>query len=205
MFYYISGGLALLEANCAVVDAGGVGYRLTISQTTHDALPRPVQPLPKVRLFTYMAIREDAVELFGFATNEELSAFKLLISVSGVGPKAAMAILSLLSPEKFALAVCSEDTKTLSKASGVGAKTAARIVLELKDKLLREAKEDNSAATALESIKPGAVSNRLTEAQDALIVLGYTRGEALTALRAIDTTGMELEDIIRAALKKLMK
>lgn len=205
MFYYISGGLALLEANYAVVDAGGVGYRLTISQTTHDALPRPAQPMPKVRLFTYMAVREDAVELFGFATNEELSAFKLLISVSGVGPKAAISILSLLSAEKFALAVCSEDTKTLSKAAGVGAKTAARIVLELKDKLLRESKEDNTTAAALETIKPGTSSNRLTEAQDALIVLGYTRGEALTALRTIDTTGMELEDIIRAALKKLMK
>lgn len=205
MFYYISGGLALLDANCAVIDAGGVGYRLTISQTTHDALPRPTQPMPQARLFTYMAVREDAVELFGFYTNEELSAFKLLISVSGVGPKAAMAILSLMTPEKFALAVCSEDTKALSKASGVGAKTAARIVLELKDKLLREAKEENTTAAALETIKPGASTNRLTEAQDALIVLGYTRAEAITVLRTLDTTGMELEDIIRAALKKLIK
>ncbi|MBR6708284.1 MAG: Holliday junction branch migration protein RuvA [Clostridia bacterium] len=205
MFYYISGGLAHLEPNAAVVDAGGVGYYLTISQTTHSALPHPAVPMPQVKLYTYMAVREDAVDLFGFATNEELSAFKLLISVSGVGPKAAISILSLLTPEKFALAVCSEDTKTLSRAQGVGAKTAARIVLELKDKLLRESKEVNTTAAALETIKPGASTNRLTEAQDALIVLGYTRGEALTALRAIDTTGMELEDIIRAALKKLMK
>ena len=205
MFYYISGGLALLDINTAVVDAGGVGYRLTVSQTTYNALPRPAQPMPQVRLYTYMAVREDAVELFGFSTVEELSAFKLLISVSGVGPKAAMAILSLLTPEKFALAVCSEDTKTLSRASGVGAKTAARIVLELKDKLLRDAKEDNSTAAALETIKPGASSNRLTEAQDALMVLGYTRAEALSALRTLDTAGMELEEIIRAALKKLMK
>ncbi len=205
MFYYISGGLAHLDAGCAVIDAGGVGYRLTVSQTTHDALPRPAQPMPHVRLFAYMAVREDAVELFGFFTVEELSAFKLLLSVSGVGPKAAMSILSLLTHEKFALAVCSEDTRTLSKASGVGAKTAARIVLELKDKLLKEAKEDNSTAAALETIRPGASTNRLTEAQDALIVLGYTRAEALTALRTLDTSGMELEDIIRAALKKLMK
>lgn len=205
MFYYISGGLALLDPNFAVIDAGGVGYRLTISQTTHSALSRSASSMPQVKLYTYMAVREDAVDLFGFATNEELSAFRLLISVSGVGPKAAISILSLLSPEKFALAVCSEDTKTLSRAQGVGAKTAARIVLELKDKLLREAKEDNTTAAALETIKPGASTNRLTEAQDALIVLGYTRGEALTTLRALDTTGMELEDIIRAALKKLMK
>lgn len=205
MFYYISGGLAVLEAGFAVIDAGGVGYRLTVSQTTHDALPRPAQPMPHVRLFTYMAVREDAVELFGFATNEELSSFRLLISVSGVGPKAAMAILSLLTPEKFALAVCTEDTKALSKASGVGAKTAARIVLELKDKLLRESPVDRPTAAALETITPGASTNRLTEAQDALIVLGYSRGEALNALRATDTTGMEVEDIIKAALKQLMK
>lgn len=205
MFYYISGGLALLEPNCAVIDAGGVGYRMTISQTTYAALPRPAQPMPQAKLYTYLAVREDAVDLYGFASTEEQSAFKLLISVSGVGPKAAISILSLLTPEKFALAVCSEDTKALSKAAGVGAKTAARIVLELKDKLLKESKDDGSTAAALETIKPGASTNRLTEAQDALIVLGYSRGEALAALRAIDTANMELEDIIRAALKKLMK
>ncbi len=205
MYYYISGGLAHLEPNTAVIDAGGVGYRMTISATTHATLPHPTEPMPRVKLYTYLAVREDAMELYGFATVEELSAFKLLISVSGVGPKAAISILSLLSPERFAMAVCAEDTKALSRAAGVGAKTAARIVLELKDKMLRESKDAPATSAALETIKPGASSNRLTEAQDALIVLGYSRGEALTALRAIDTAGMELEDIIRAALKNLMK
>lgn len=210
MYYYISGKLTILESNVAVIDAGGVGYKLTISGTTHDSLPTPkfnAEEAPTVRLYTYLAVREDDMELFGFYSNEELSAFKLLISVSGVGPKAAMAILTLLTPEKFALAVCSEDTKTLSKASGVGAKTAARIVLELKDKLSKENATIASMGGSRSSISLSSDTpkNRLSEAQDALVVLGYSRSEAVSVLKTIDTAGLELEDIIRLALKKLMK
>ena len=120
MFYYLQGKLAYTDLTTAVIDVGGVGYKLTVSGTTYSALPR-TSAEPTVKLYTYMAVREDEVELFGFYTEEELSAFKLLITVSGVGPKAAMAILTLLTPEKFALAVCSEDTKTLAKANGIGA------------------------------------------------------------------------------------
>ena len=141
MFYYISGKLAHLESGFAVVEAnGGVGYKLSITGTTYDSMPprHTVSEPPAVKLFTYMSVREDGIELFGFATESELSAFKMLLSVSGVGPKAAISILSFLTPEKLALAVCSEDTKTISRANGVGAKTAARIVLELKDKMLKE-------------------------------------------------------------------
>lgn len=207
MFYYLNGKLTVLENTIAVIDVGGVGYKLTISGTTHDSLPAPkLNPTEAqtVKLFTYLAVREDDIELFGFYSGEELSAFKMLISVSGVGPKAAMAILTLLTPEKFALAVCSEDTKTLSKASGVGAKTAARIVLELKDKLTKEsASVISSGKSSLEFAD--APKNRLSEAQDALVVLGYSRSEAVTVLKSIDTAGLELEDIIRIALKKLMK
>lgn len=206
MFYYLNGKLTVLDTSTAVVDVGGVGYKLTVSGTTHDSLPSPklnVSEAPTVRLFTHMAVREDDVELFGFYSSEELSSFKMLISVSGVGPKAAMAILTILTPEKFALAVCSEDVKTLSKASGVGAKTAARIVLELKDKI---AKESPSYITSGNSvISDTAPVNRLSEAQDALVVLGYTRSEAVTVLKSIKTDGLELEEIIRLALKKLMK
>lgn len=210
MYYYISGKLTILESNVAVIDAGGVGYKLSISGTTHDSLPTPkfnAEEAPNVRLYTYLAVREDDMELFGFYSNEELSAFKLLISVSGVGPKAAMAILTLLTPEKFALAVCSEDTKTLSKASGVGAKTAARVVLELKDKLSKENASAISGGSSQSSISISseAPKNRLSEAQDALVVLGYSRSEAVSVLKTIDTAGLELEDIIRVALKKLMK
>jgi Holliday junction DNA helicase RuvA len=153
-----------------------------------------------------MAVREDGIELFGFENEMELSSFKLLISVSGVGPKAAMSILSLLTPEKFALAVCTEDKKTISKASGIGPKTAARIILELKDKLLKSVGDmDVSADTATELSTVSTNSGKLSEAQDALMVLGYTRSEAQNALKGIDTSALGLEDIIKAALKKLMK
>lgn len=209
MFYYISGKLAHLESGVAVLDAGGVGYKLTISGTTYDAMPpnRSLKEPPTVLLYTYMAVREDGIELFGFATQTELASFKLLITVSGVGPKAAMSILSLLSPEKFALAVCTDDKKTIAKANGIGPKTAARIILELKDKLMKEhAGEDLSIASGSREV-PVATGARgkLAEATDALIVLGYTRNEALNALKDLDTDKMELEEIIRASLKKLMK
>ena len=210
MFYYISGKLAHLESGIAVIDAGGVGYKLTISGTTYDAMPpnRSVKEPPQVLLYTYMAVREDGIELFGFATQTELASFKMLISVSGVGPKAAMAILSLLSPEKFALAVCTDDKKTIAKANGIGPKTAARIILELKDKLMKEHAGENLSAISDKKETASVVSSargKLAEATDALIVLGYSRSEAQSALKDLNTDGMELEEIIRASLKKLMK
>ncbi len=209
MFYYISGKLAHLDSGMAVIDAGGVGYKLTISGTTYDAMPpnRSVKEPPNVLLYTYMAVREDGMELFGFATQAELSSFKLLISVSGVGPKAAMSILSLLSPEKFAMAVCTEDRKTIAKASGIGPKTAARIVLELKDKLMKDTLSSDFGNASDAQVVTGTVGKRgvLSEATDALIVLGYSRAEAMSALKDLSIDGMELEQIIREALKKLMK
>lgn len=208
MFYFIQGKLALLDPTFAVLDAGGVGYKLTISQTTHDGMPPhlTVSEPPTVKLLTHMAVREDGIELFGFSTQEELSAFKMLISVSGVGPKAAMSILSLLTPEKFALAVCTDDKKTISKANGIGPKTAARIILELKDKLTRETAlqgADVSPVAGKDNV--AAISNgSLNDAIDALTVLGYSRSEAMEALRGVDTK-LPAEDLIRAALKKLMR
>ena len=210
MFYYLSGKLTHLEANLAVIDVGGAGYKLTISGTTYDAMPpnRSVSEPPTVRLYTYMAVREDGIELFGFASETELASFKLLISVSGVGPKAAMSILSLLTPEKFALAVCTDDKKTIAKANGIGPKTAARVILELKDKLMKEhAGEDFSVASAKSSALPQQSNARgkLSEAADALVVLGYSRAEAANVLKDIPTDTMELEEIIRLCLKKLVK
>ena len=155
-----------------------------------------------------MAVREDGIELFGFATQTELASFKMLISVSGVGPKAAMSILSLLSPEKFALAVCTDDKKTIAKANGIGPKTAARIILELKDKLMKEHTGEDLSAISGKNEAVATVSGargKLAEATDALIVLGYSRSEAQSALKDLNTDGMELEEIIRASLKKLMK
>ena len=210
MFYYISGKLVHLENGCAVIDAGGIGYKLTVSGPTYDAMPanRSIKEPPEVRLFTHLAIREDDIELFGFATMEELSTFKLLISVSGIGPKAAMSILTLLTPEKFALAVCTDDKKTIAKANGIGPKTAARVILELKDKLMKENAGialDGDLSSSAYAAAPGKKS-ALSEAIDALLVLGYTRTEAMTALKDLPTdTPLSLEEIIRAALKKLMK
>lgn len=207
MFYYISGKLAHLENGFAVVDTGGIGYKLTISGTTYDAMPanRSTKEPPEVRLYTHLAIREDDIELFGFATLSELSTFKLLISVSGIGPKAAMSILTLLTPEKFALAVCSDDKKTIAKANGIGPKTAARVILELKDKLMKETTGmDLGEAASTVPTTVGGKKSVLGEAVDALLVLGYTRAEAMVALKDIPDT-LSLEEIIRAALKKLMK
>ena len=204
MFYYISGTLAHKSMGFAVIDAGGVGYRMTVSQNTYDKLPLAGNP---AKLYTYLAVREDGIELFGFYDETELSSFQMLITVSGVGPKAAMSILSLLTPEKFALAVCTEDTKAISKASGIGPKTAARIVLELKDKLIKEHGGEFTAAPDLGSgAKSGGAPARgkLSEALDALMVLGYQRAEATNVLKSLPTEQMTLEEIIRQALKKLM-
>lgn len=206
MFYYIKGKLALLTPGYAVVDAMGVGYKLTISQNTYESLPRNDADGNEVTLYTYLSVREDAVELYGFATEAELSSFRMLLGVSGVGPKAALSVLSLLTPEKFALAVCTDDKKTIAKANGVGPKTAARIILELQDKLLKQTSPDDTRATITTAITTSGTSHgKMTEAQDALSVLGYSRSEAMAALQQIDVAGMELEDVIRAALKKLMK
>lgn len=210
MFYYLKGALAKLDINFAVIDCAGVGYKLTISGTSHEALGRKLAEgsEPEVKLYTHLAVREDDVELFGFATETELSTFRMLISVSGVGPKAAMAILSILTPEKFALAACTNDTKAISKASGVGAKTAARIVLELHDKLQKQMDalpQVELLDTANGAVGTGINKGKLAEAQDALMVLGYSRSEASSALKNIDATGLDLEGIIKAALKNLMR
>ena len=207
MFYYISGKLALLDPVFAVIDAGGVGYKLTISLTTSSFLSQKGADKEDVTLFSHMAVREDGVELYGFYSDEELEAFKLLITVSGVGPKAAISILSQMTPRDLSMAICSENSKAISKANGVGPKTAARIVLELKDKLSKA--PIGSSDGVLETVSvAGTVpsfSNKLSDAQEALIALGYSRNEAQSVLKTIDAEKYELDDIIRLALKKIMK
>ena len=207
MFYYISGKLAHLEPTVAVIDAGGIGYKLTISGTTHAAMPHhlTVQEAPTVKLYTYMAVREDGIELFGFSSEDELSSFKLLITVSGVGPKAAISILSELTPAKLAIAICSDDKKAISRANGIGPKTAARIILELKDKLKGEASIDTDGSITAEELSTSTPSGKRKDAEDALAVLGYSRSEASAALRTINTDTLEVNEIIRQALKKLMR
>lgn len=205
MFYYLSGKLAYLANGVAVIDCGGVGYKLSISGTTYDAMPanRSVSDPPTVKLYTHLAVREDEVELFGFMTQTELATFKLLLTVSGVGPKAALSILSSMTPEKFAIAVCTDDKKSIARANGIGPKTAARVILELKDKLMKDAESGFPAAAAVSS--PAAPRSAMNEAVDALIVLGYSRAEAMNAIKDIDLSHTELQEIIRLALKKMMR
>ena len=205
MFYHIAGKFVHKEENFAVIDCGGVGYRLTVSMNTADALGY-ADGERTVKLYTYLQVREDDVELFGFYTEDELAAFRLLISVSGVGPKAAMSILSLLTPEKLALAVAAEDIKAISRANGVGAKTAARVVLELKDKFKGISPVSNTttiSSTGAAATAPS--SGKLGEALEALTVLGYGRAEVTEALRKLDTTSLSVEQIITAALKHFAK
>lgn len=208
MFYFISGRLDHLDPSFAVIDAGGVGYKLTISGTTHASMPHRLttDEAPFVKLYTYMAVREDGIELFGFSSEDELASFKMLITVSGVGPKAAISILSELSPAKLAIAICSDDKKAISRANGVGPKSAARIVLELKDKLKGQSFSDSDGETiSAEELSATTPSGKRKDAEDALTGLGYSRNEASAALRSIDVDSLELGEIIRLALKKLMR
>ena len=207
MFYYLCGKLTYLNTGFAVIDCGGVGYQLTISGTTYQALPsvRSDAEPPTVKLYTHLAVREDGVELFGFATQAELSTFQLLLTVSGVGPKAAISILSAMTPEKFAIAVCSNDEKTIALAKGIGKQTARRVILDLKDKMMK-ASDSDFGISPISSVSPskGVASTTLSEATDALVVLGYSRAEAMMALKDLDDQ-LELQEMIRRALKKLMR
>ena len=133
MFYYLKGELALCKSNLCIIDCGGVGYQLTVSLNTSDKLL--TKEGTTVKLYTHLAVREDGIELFGFSSIEERETFHNLISVSGIGPKVALSILSYFTPDKLALAICTEDVKSIAKAPGIGPKTAARIVLELRDKI----------------------------------------------------------------------
>ncbi len=197
MIYSLKGVLVHTEIGLAVIECGGVGYGVRTSLSTLGALPKIGEV---ATVYTYMSVREDAVELFGFADKEELNCFKMLISVSGVGPKAGISILSDLTPQKFALCVATGDSKALTKCQGIGLKTASRIVLELKDKI---AKEQISGKNAVYADIPQISSNSATsEAISALVVLGYSQSEAAMAIAKAEPDAT-VEDLIRLGLKRL--
>ena len=196
MIYNVRGTLTYTDINYAVVECGGVGFKCFVSMTTLKELP----PLGKeANLYTYLSVREDAMDLFGFATQQELDAFKLLITVSGVGPKAAMAVLSVLPPYRLSIAVSSGDVKSIQSAQGVGKKTAERIVLELKDKMLGIAP---SNAAAVQSIQAVASNSDAQEAVEVLVSLGFNQSDAATVVGAMDK-GLSVDDMIRKGLKQL--
>ncbi len=201
MFYYIKGKLFAKEKDFAVLDCCGVGYRVNINIQTSSLLPAVGE---EVLLYTHFHLREELAELFGFLTAAELKSFKMLISVSGIGPKAALKILSIMPPEKLAMCIITNDAKAFTVAPGVGLKTAQRLILELKDKMKKEQKEENFAVKTLD-FEMGSGLEKFEEARDALTVLGYSTAEAAFALKDRDFEKESLEEIIKESLKMLMK
>ena len=194
MFSYIKGTLEVKILNYIVIDVNGVGFKIFMSES---AIQRLDETGKNVKIYTHMQVREDDISLYGFITNEELRMFELLLSVSGVGAKSAINMLSSITPSKFALAVISNDVKTLTKIPGIGTKSAQRIILELKDKLKTEESITKDNVEIENSI---IEDNKLEEAIQALKVLGYTRQEIEKVMQKIDVTNLSIEDIIRKAL-----
>lgn len=200
MFYYVSGKVAHIDTKMAVIDCGGVGFACNTTNYTLSSLTKGKQ----ATLYTHLSVKEDDMTLYGFASREELNLFRQLISVSGVGPKAALSILSASTPSNLALSIITGDTKALVAAQGIGKKIAQRVVLELKDKLAKEQGE------ALEQYTPpqnglALSEDKFGESAAALAVLGYSQNEINHALKGIDLENQTPEQIIKQALKKMMK
>lgn len=199
MFEYIRGTVEYISEEYVVIENNNIGFKLFTSNITASYL----RLHEEATIFVYMNVREDDISLFGFSSRDELAAFKLLISVSGVGPKGALSILSVLSVNDLRMAVLTDDAKSISKANGVGAKTAQRVVMDLKDKFkLEDMFEDNSNVDDL----PDIVSNDIiAETALALTSLGYSKSEAMKAISKVpDNESMSVEELLRAALKKIM-
>ena len=199
MFYYVNGTVAEIEAGLAVIDCSGVGYACATTNYTLSQLKKG----ERAKLYTYLNVREDAMEMFGFASQSELRSFKMLIGVSGVGPKAALSILSSTTPQQLSMAVVMGDEKALTAAPGIGKKIAQRIILELKDKLIKE--QGGFEAGSGAAVAMPAQNNKAGEAAAALAVLGDGSQEIAAALKGIDMDALPLEEIIRQSLKKMVK
>ena len=200
MLGFVSGELIKVWPDMCLIEAGGIGYNILIASSLAEKLPPTGS---SCRIYTYMSVREDAIKLYGFESLEELEFFKLLIGVGGIGPKGGQGILSVMSPEELKMAILSSDSKTIAKCPGIGAKTAQRIILDLKDKIsieevidVSENPENISAAGDLKALPKDAVS--------ALTALGYSATEALKAVKQVEITPqMQVSDVLKAALKYL--
>lgn len=199
MLYNIRGKLTVNDVNFMVIECGGVGFKCF---TTLNTVKNIGKIGDEVNAFTYLAVREDAMDLYGFATLDELNAFKLLISVSGIGPKAAAAILSELAPDRLAVCIASGDAKAITKAQGVGKKTAERVVLELKDKMGAIAVGDTSEVVS--SVASVGESSNSAEAVEALVALGYSQSDAAVVVGSMDKS-LSVDEMIRNGLKQLAK
>ena len=206
MIAYVKGELVQKQIGYVVIDVGGVGYKVFMSEPSIDEIGNIGDT---VKVHTYYRVSEDDISLFGFNTQEELRMFELLISVSGIGAKTAIAMLACIEPSQFAIAVISDDIDTLKRIPGVGPKSAQRIVLELKDKMKKEQQISELTNASLEQkskVKKIMVTDgKVQEAIDALQVLGYSKKDVEKALEQIDTTELTVEDIIKQALRELSK
>lgn len=196
MIYNLRGTLTYTDPTFAVVECGGVGFKCFVSMTTLKSL---TSVGTEVNLFTHLAVREDAMDLYGFASADELDAFKLLITVSGVGPKAAMAILSVLPPDRLAIAVSSGDARSIQQAQGVGKKTAERVVLELKDKMVGIGSVSSDVVSGIQSV---ATSTSAQEAVEVLVSLGFNQSDASAVVGAMDKS-LSVDDMVRKGLQQL--
>lgn len=201
MFNYISGTVAELEPNLAVIDCGGVGFALNVSLYTMQNIKLG----EKTKLYTYESIKEDAFELYGFSSKSEKRCFELLIGVNGVGPKAAMAILSTTTPDGLIAAVMNGNEKAITAAAGVGKKLAQRVLLELKDKVGKIDGVTPVVDVAFPVVTGGIGDQNLADATAGLLVLGYGQAEINQALRGVDTTGMTSQQIIKLVLRGMVK
>ena len=201
MISYIRGELIAIEEEKVIVDVSGVGFGIFMPGQAMNLLP-PIGE--EVKLHTYMNVREDAMQLFGFLTRDDLNVFKLVIGVSGIGPKGGLSILSHLSPDEFRFAVMSHDVKAISGAPGIGKKTAEKLIIELKDKLSIEDVLERTVERDSHAIS--STNNQIhTEAVQALVALGYGNTEALKAVKKVDTSeDMTVEDVLKQALKYIM-
>lgn len=199
MIYSLRGKIIAKELGFAAIECAGIGYGCRISYNTAAQLGEVGS---EAFLYTHLYIREDVVELFGFADRQELNCFRMLISVSGVGPKAATSILSDVTPERFAFLVASGDSKAFTRTKGIGAKTAQRIVLELKDKISAESLSGSVSedAARIANISRGAVSDSVTEAIEALLVLGYSQGEVAPIIAKLDQS-LSTQELIKETLR----
>lgn len=206
MIAFVNGILDEKRDLLAVIDVGGIGYNVNISAYTADRLPSKGEA---VKLYTYMSVREDAMNLYGFLTRDELEFFKLLISVSGIGPKGGQAILSVMTPDDLRFAILSGDSKAISKAPGVGKKTAERLVLELKDKISSDDILAGKAGGSTDALAGGkGIDEPQNEAVEALVSLGYGLSEASKAVRTVisasEVNAEDTEAILKLALKELI-
>ena len=204
MIAFLNGIVDQLDDTVAVIDVGGIGYNVFVSAYTADRLPAKGEV---VKLYTYLSVREDAMNLYGFLSKDELEFFKLLISVSGIGPKGGQAILSVMTPDDLRFAILAGDSKAISKAPGVGKKTAERLVLELHDKISSEDITSGHISGDADSLLPASDSEPQNEAIEALVALGYSGTEAAKAVRKVLSAGnvdnSDTESILKLALKEL--